>query len=47
MMNLQKLFLDNNQLTGEIPKEIGTAVRSTSVQLMYLRWLYLDNNQLT
>jgi len=31
--------LNNNQLTGEIPKEIG--------KLMNLQWLYLNENQLT
>ena len=30
------LYLSNNQLTGEIPKEIG--------KLNYLRCLYLSNN---
>ena len=33
------MCLNNNQLTGEIPKEIG--------KLMNLKELYLDNNQLT
>jgi len=33
------LVLDNNQLTGEIPKEIGN--------LTNLQCLYLDKNQLT
>ena len=33
------LVLDNNQLTGEIPKEIG--------KLINLKYLYLHNNQLT
>ena len=33
------LHLHNNQLTGEIPKEIG--------KLINLKYLYLNNNQLT
>ena len=33
------MYLSNNQLTGEIPKEIG--------KLMNLQNLYLYNNQLT
>ena len=33
------LYLGNNQLTGEIPKEIG--------KLINLQWLFLDHNQLT
>ena len=36
---LKWLYLDNNQLLGEIPKEIG--------KLVNLKWLYLDGNQLT
>ena len=38
-MNLQYLYLQYNQLTGEIPKEIG--------KLTQLQKLYLFNNQLT
>ena len=33
------MYLDNNQLTGEIPSGIGN--------LTNLRWCYLNNNQLT
>ena len=33
------MILRNNQLTGEIPKEIG--------KLINLKLLWLDNNQLT
>ena len=36
--NLQSLFLSNNQLSGEIPKEIG--------KLTNLKYLYLNNNQI-
>jgi Leucine-rich repeat (LRR) protein len=38
-VNLKLLYLDNNQLLGEIPKEIG--------KLVNLEWLCLNNNQLT
>ena len=38
-MDLQYLDLSFNQLTGEIPEDIG--------KLMNLRWLYLNDNQLT
>ena len=34
-----ELYLDNNELTGEIPVELS--------QLSQLRWLYLPDNQLT
>ena len=39
MIELRNLFLENNQLTGEIPRELG--------QLNQLRELDLENNQLT
>ena len=39
LTSLTTLLLFNNQLTGEIPAELGS--------LAGLEWLYLDNNQLT
>ena len=37
MANLTHLYLDNNQLTGSIPIEMGN--------LTNLKWVYLNNNQ--
>ena len=39
LTSLRHLYLHNNQLTGEIPPELG--------DLSNLRWLRLFNNQLT